>query len=296
MATTTPIRWTGEPYYAPYTVMGDDSWGNYTVSADTMLEQGGAVELLGRVNMQGRNNNGLEAYHLRVSDTGAWSILKSDSSWKFTTLKSGTTGALGTNRWHSVALTMQGTTLTAKVDGTVLGSVTDSTYAHGRAGLGTADSADTTTGGGYQTQQFDAFSVTPGNDPLPARVGSVPSGISGMCLDLTGGDTTNGTPVEIYSCNNSPAQAWTYDPADDTVRTGGKCLDVPEQAVKNGTKVHIWTCNGGNNQKWTQQADGTLRGTQSGRCLDDPGGSTSPVQLVIWTCNGDNNQKWQLPG
>jgi hypothetical protein len=296
MATTTPIRWTGEPYYAPYTFMGDDSWGNYTVSADTMLEQSGAVEVLGRVQMQGRNNNGLEAYHLRVSDTGAWSILKSDSAWKFTTLKSGTTGALGTNRWHSVTLTMQGSTLTAKVDGTVLGSVNDSTYAHGRAGLGTADSAGATSGGGYQTQQFDAFSVTPGTEPTPVRVGTVPSGISGKCLDLTGGDTTNGTPVEIYDCNNTFAQTWTHHPDDSTVRIGDKCLDVPEQRTANGTKVQLWTCNGGANQQWTQQADGTLREVQSGRCLDDPEGSTSPVQLVIWTCNGGNNQKWQLPG
>lgn len=296
MAATAPIRWTEESYYAPYTFMGDDSWSNYTVSADAMLEQPGAVELLGRVTMQGRNNNGLEAYHLRVSDTGAWSILKSDSAWKFTTLKSGTTAALGTNRWHAVAMIMQGSTITAKVDGTLLGSVTDSTYAHGRAGLGTVDSADATADRGYRTQQFDNFSVTPGTDPTPARVGPVPSGISGKCLDLPEGNTANATPVKTYSCNNSFAQIWTHNPADGTIRIGGKCLDVPEQATKNGTKVHIWTCNGGNNQKWTQQADGTLRGTQSGRCLDVPEGSTSPVQLVIWTCNGDNNQKWKLPG
>ncbi|MFI7407529.1 ricin-type beta-trefoil lectin domain protein [Streptomyces sp. NPDC049627] len=296
MAATGPIRWTEEPYYAPYTVMGDDSWSNYTVSADALLEQPGSVELLGRVGMQGRNNNGLEAYRLRVGDTGAWSILKSDKEAKFSTLKSGTTAALGTNRWHSVTLTMQGSTITAKVDGTVLGTVTDSTYTHGRAGLGTVDSADATTGGGYRTQQFDAFSVTPGTDPTPARVGAVPSGIPGKCLDLPEGDTRNGAPVKIYSCNNTFAQIWTHNPADGTVRIGGKCLDVTEQATANGTKVQIWTCNGGSNQRWVQQADGTLRGTQSGRCLDVLESSTSPVQLVIWTCNGGSNQKWQLPG
>ena len=28
----TPIRWTGEWYDAPYTIMGDQTWSNYTVS------------------------------------------------------------------------------------------------------------------------------------------------------------------------------------------------------------------------------------------------------------------------
>ncbi|WP_433605530.1 glycoside hydrolase family 27 protein [Dactylosporangium sp. CA-139114] len=37
----------------------------------------------------------------------------------------------------------------------------------------------------------------------------------------------------------------------------------------------------------------TIRGTGSGRCLDDPNGSTTNgVQLVIWDCNGGTNQQW----
>ncbi|WP_424707156.1 hypothetical protein [Kitasatospora acidiphila] len=56
---TTPIRWTDEPYDAPYTIVGDGGWSNCTVTADTMFEQSSTIELLGRVNQQGRNNNGL---------------------------------------------------------------------------------------------------------------------------------------------------------------------------------------------------------------------------------------------
>ena len=301
MAAATPVRWTAENYYAPYTVMGDDSWGNYTVTADTMLEQSGAVELLGRIGMQGRNDNGLQAYHLRVSDTGSWSILKSDvnngnGTWAFTTLAGGTTTALGTNQWHTVALTMQGSTISATLDGTTLGSVTDTSYTHGRAGLGTVDSTSTVNGGGYQTQQFDNFSVTPGSDPVPIRSGPVPSGMTGKCLDLNTGNTDNGTTVQLYNCNGwPPSQTWTYN-TDGTVTIGGKCLDVTEQGVTNGSHVELWTCNGGDNQKWTQQADGSLRGMQSGRCLDDPGFSTAnPTPLDIWTCDGGANQRWTLP-
>lgn len=202
----------------------------------------------------------------------------------------------GTNRWHTVSLTMQGSTISATLDGRALGSVTDNSYTHGRAGLGTADSTSSVNGGGYQTQQFDDFSVTPGSNPIPTRSGAVRSGISGKCLDLNEGNTTNGTAVQLYDCNQKPgSQTWTYN-ADGTLATGGKCLDVVKQGVTNGTLVDIWTCNGGDNQKWTQQADGTLRSMQSGRCLDVPNGSTANLTRPhIWGCNNGTNQRWTLP-
>jgi alpha-galactosidase len=41
----------------------------------------------------------------------------------------------------------------------------------------------------------------------------------------------------------------------------------------------------------------TLRGAGSGRCLDDPNGSTTNgTQLVIWDCNGGGNQQWTYTG
>lgn len=160
-----PIRWTREKYDAPYTLMGDSSWSDYTVASDVMLEQAGSVELLGRVGQQSTENHGLDAYHLRVSDTGAWSILKSDSDWNFTTLASGTSAALGTGAWHTVAFTLQGSTLTASIDGTAVGQATDPTYSTGQAGLGVV---------GYQTDQFDDFAVTLGSGG--SRTGPITSG------------------------------------------------------------------------------------------------------------------------
>lgn len=154
MAAQTPIRWTDEPHNSPYTITGDGTWDNYTVSVDTMLEKAGSVEVLGRVNQQAKNNNGLNAYHLRVSDTGQWSILKSDTSWKWTKLAEGIASGLGTNKWHTVALSMKGSQLTASIDGRTIGTATDTSYSSGQPGLSTI---------GYDTQQFDNFKVTPAN-------------------------------------------------------------------------------------------------------------------------------------
>merc|ERR1719281_1408007 len=59
------------------------------------------------------------------------------------------------------------------------------------------------------------------------------------CLDLLGGNTQNGSPVEIWDCNGSPQQHWGYDadPAQKTIylsdssrRLRGQAL-VPKPAV-----------------------------------------------------------------
>ncbi|MFD8600452.1 ricin-type beta-trefoil lectin domain protein [Kitasatospora sp. NPDC059646] len=280
-----PIRWTDESNNMPYTIVGDSSWVNYTVAADTLFEQPGATEVLGRVNQQGRNNGGLNAYHLRLSDTGDWAILRSDLSWNVTTLASGTTAAPGLNSWHRLALTMQGSTLTAAVDGRTVGSATDHAFTSGMAGLAVT---------GYRTEQFDAFELTPGTGGGPFT-GPVASGIDGKCLDTLGASPADGTAAVIRTCDStSPGQTWTWD--NGRLLHAGLCLDVVGQATTPGSPVDLWTCNGGANQQWTPQADGTLVGVQSGLCLDDPAASTTDgTRLVVWTCNGGANQRWNLP-
>jgi hypothetical protein len=58
----------------------------------------------------------------------------------------------------------------------------------------------------------------------------------------------------------------------------------------------LWTCTGGANQLWAPQPDGTLVSAQSGKCLDDPGfTTTNGTQLEIWDCNNGTNQHWTLP-
>ena len=48
-------------------------------------------------------------------------------------------------------------------------------------------------------------------------------------------------------------------------------------------------------QVWQQQADGSLRNPQSGRCLDSPNGATgNGTRLQIWDCNGSAAQKFAL--
>ncbi|MFG3056263.1 ricin-type beta-trefoil lectin domain protein [Kitasatospora sp. NPDC048239] len=287
MAPTVPMRWTDEPFNSPYTIMGERSWQNYTVASDVMFEQPGTVELLGRIGQQGHNNNGLNAYHLRLSDTGTWSILKSDTSWNFTTLATGTTTAPGLNNWTGLAFTLQGSTLIASVGGQEVGRATDASFSTGLAGLGLGT-------GGYRTQQFDNFALTPGTAP-PMPTGPITSGAAaGKCVDVDQDSSLNGARVQLWDCTGGSSQVWTLDGRNLT--HNGKCLDVTGQATANGSPVELWDCNGGANQQWSPQPDGTLKGLQSGRCLDDPTFDTANgTRLDIWDCDGGPNQKWSLP-
>jgi len=60
--------------------------------------------------------------------------------------------------------------------------------------------------------------------------------------------------------------------------------------------VQAWDCNGTGAQQWQNRANGSLVNPQSGKCLDDPGSTTTTgTQLQIYTCNGTNAQRWSIP-
>jgi beta-glucanase (GH16 family) len=119
----------------------------------------------------------------------------------------------------------------------------------------------------------------------------------GKCVDIAGASTADGAHVQIYTCNGTGAQSWTWNSGDGTIRALGKCLDVTSAGTANGTKVQSWTCNGTGAQSWVVNSNGTVQNTNSGRCLDDTGGNTADgTQLQIWDCSGSNaNQIWHMP-
>src|SRR5207302_1567469 len=85
----------------------------------------------------------INGYYLKVSNTGGWAILKNTTAGQMTTLASGTVLALGINQWHAVTFGLQGTTLTATIDGTQVGSADDPDYTFGPAGIAVGADDDT---------------------------------------------------------------------------------------------------------------------------------------------------------
>ena len=283
MSPRAPITW--DALSDPYALLGDLGWFNYRFSADVLLEQAGYAELIGRATAQHAfGPAGLNAYYLRVSNTGAWSVLRNNVDNAMTTLRSGTVPAPGTNTWHTLALTFSGTTLTAQIDGTTVTTFTDPQWTVGQVGVGTSQT---------QTAQFDNLAVTAVAGPPPPVSGRLVGVGSGRCLDVPNQSHTNGTQVVIWDCNGGTNQQWTQLANGALGVYGDKCLDVVGHQTAPGSVVAIWDCNGGANQRWTVNADGTIVGVESGLCLDVTGAGTANGTLVeIWTCNGGSNQRW----
>ncbi len=278
-----PIEWDNNAN--PYTIGGNLSWANYAVSADVLLQQAGAVQLLGRVGTQtGFSPADLNAYYFQVANTGAWSIFRDNTSGTITTLASGTATALGTGSWHHLSMTLNGSAISGAIDGTTVGSVSDTTLKNGMIGLGVS---------GYQTDQFDNLSVTPAGAATPA--GPIVAGDNtAKCVDDNAGSSANGTRVQMWDCNGTAAQTWAME-SDGTIEINGSCLDITGAGTANGTLVELWTCNGGANQQWLP-VNGMLVNPVSGRCLDDPAfTTTNGTQLDIWDCDGGSNQQWAIP-
>ena len=283
-AAVQPIEWDGNSN--PYTIGGNLSWANYTVSADALMSQAGAVQLIGRAGPQHAfGPAGIDEYYLQLSNTGAWSIIRNNTSDSLTTLASGTVTAPGTGTWQHLALTFNGSSISAAINGTTVATVTDATYASGMVGFGTS---------GYQTDQFDNLSVTLAGSATPT--GHIIAGDdTAECADVNNGSATDGTKVQMWGCDSdATAQSWTME-SNGTVGINGKCLDITGASKANGALIEEWTCNGGANQQWLA-VNGELVNPVSGKCLDDPNFTTTQgTQLDLWTCNGGSNQQWSVP-
>ncbi|MFI0801441.1 glucosylceramidase [Amycolatopsis lurida] len=126
------------------------------------------------------------------------------------------------------------------------------------------------------------------------RTGAI-TGPGGKCVDVAGANSANGTAVQLYDCNGSSAQQWSFQ-ADGTVRALGKCLDVTGMSTADGAQLQLWDCAGGPNQRWAANAARDLVNSGSGKCLDATGNSSANgTRLQIWSCTGAANQKWVIP-
>ncbi|MFF2750537.1 RICIN domain-containing protein [Kitasatospora sp. NPDC058048] len=292
--TRAPIPWHGDMNYTPLTLLGDPSWAHYQASTDVTFEEAGtSAELLGRIDHVDHDRSG---YHLKIDDTGAWSLFSENRSGADTVLASGSYSGAGAGTWHNLALAVQGQSITASIDHTQVASVADAGHGIGQIGLGV---------GGFQHADFANTTVTPLAAPATHTVTSVNSG---KCLDVTGASSADGAQVVQWTCAAGKAnQQWTPVPVAGTgsvqlvSANSGKCLDVTGASSADGAQVVQWTCAAGKaNQQWTLVPDTGARvqlvSVNSGKCLDVTGASTADgAQVVQWTCAaGRANQQWTV--
>jgi trehalose/maltose hydrolase-like predicted phosphorylase len=118
---------------------------------------------------------------------------------------------------------------------------------------------------------------------------------SARCIDIPGGNNSDGAQLQLYGCNGSRSQTWSQ-PGDGTVRAMGKCMDVRGGSNANGTPVQINTCNSGTPaQQWTYDTStGALKAL--GKCLTAAdGGIDNGTKLQLEDCQGGTGQQWKFP-
>jgi hypothetical protein len=123
------------------------------------------------------------------------------------------------------------------------------------------------------------------------RVGTVPSGVPGVCLSRV--KYAQGAAAVTAACGSGTRrQLWGI--AGQAIQDGRYCLAVASAASNAG--VVLSACDGSAAQQWAPQGNGELRNAESGRCLRDPGASTTvgtPVN-VGW-CTVTASRLWWLP-
>ena len=138
------------------------TWSNYRVVVGRAAgDRPGTPRCIGRATWQHAfGPAGLDAYYLRVSNTGAWSICRNDVNNVMTSVRSGTVARAGhRTRWHTLALTFSGSAPSPpQIDGTQVATFTDATWSVGQVGFGTSQT---------ETAQFDNLSITAVSRPPP---------------------------------------------------------------------------------------------------------------------------------
>ncbi|MFJ9054743.1 RICIN domain-containing protein [Streptomyces sp. NPDC102409] len=136
------------------------------------------------------------------------------------------------------------------------------------------------------------------------------SAASGLLMDVSGADGTDGTGVIQWPATGGANQRWTLHQVRGNVYNlvgadSGKCLEVPGRSAAQGARLDVWTCNNGTNQQWVLQAAGayasssnasyTLVNLSSGWVVDVPKESATPgTALQQWAATGGTNQIWNL--
>lgn len=133
---------------------------------------------------------------------------------------------------------------------------------------------------------------------IPPLVYAVSTGslvtTNGLCFDVKGAGVTPGTPVDVWTCNGTPAQRLTFWSNGALTGPGGQCLEL--QNASTGA-LDMNACNGSANQRWALRGQHVVGPNPSGatkRCLaTPPGGPTANQPAVLGTCDGGQDL-WTL--
>ena len=266
--------------------------------------------------------NGTEAQWWRISHDGNYVVIENVNSGKVLDVPNGSAkggaalqlyssnGTLA-QRWIAVRQDDDSVTFLSALDPTLAVELPGAKTANGTAVKLYKDN-------GTDAQRWeleDVERLKAGLDELALQyVDAVPDGVYAivgtpvskrMTLDVSGGSSSNGANVQIYSSNATNAQRWRISHDDKGYATlqcveSGKVLDVKGASGQSGTNVQQYTANGTDAQKWIiiPNGDGTYR-VQSAlwpeRVLDITNGKmANKTNVQLYTFNGTDAQSFSF--
>jgi hypothetical protein len=132
----------------------------------------------------------------------------------------------------------------------------------------------------------------------PQADGSLVNPESGKCLADPSSASTDGTQLEIDTCNGIPGDQWalpytvpTTTGAITSQLSASMCADDYHSGTANGNTIDLYACDGGSAQEWTIEPDGTVQ--VLGYCMATAAdGTTDGTAVQLYACDGDPNQQW----
>ena len=159
------------------------------------------------------------------------------------------------------------------------------------------------------TTSATATTTTPTTIALQPNVWyNISNASTGKCMDVSGGGTSDGTPVLQWTCGSGKSnQNWEFLPTSGgyyrivSQNAPALGLDVTggPAAVGNGTPIQIWTYGGGTNQQWKPLDLGNGQyafvAQHSGSCLNVPNQSAADgTVLQQQSCDGSGGEAFAL--
>jgi galactosylceramidase len=153
------------PEWRPYTVLGDQNWTDYEISADIYLDNGGMAGLMGRLNSTGQGyGSNPKGYYMGMNEDGLCTLYletqKKDSS--SVQLATGKAKNVTGKQWHNLKLQFLGSRITGFVDNVQVLTATDATFLKGMVGMITGGEKDA-----RNTAYFDNLIIKPIGAPEP---------------------------------------------------------------------------------------------------------------------------------
>ena len=152
MIAESPIPW--GPLPNPFSLAGDESWKDYSVSADVHFLSQASAALIGRIDSSDVFSDGRAkwpaGYVLQLQPDGSWELLSTEYKKAEVTLASGNV-TIDRARWHHMELRFHGTRIETNLDGSPLAAVENAVHGHGMFALGTD----------WNRIEFDNLRVTP---------------------------------------------------------------------------------------------------------------------------------------